>query len=461
MRPAAGASVVFIAACAVLMLEILAARMLAPYVGVSLNTYTGIIGVVLAGIAAGTWVFGQLADKIDPRRLLAPLLIVGGALAMASAPLVNALGGHVHSDSLKAIVALSGATFFLPAFVLSGVTPVVVKLELHSLTATGRTVGRLSGVGTFGALVGTFGTGFFLTSRLHTHTIALGIGAVLICLGAAVLWWVSPRRSLPVVAAVAVAAIAGGVASAQVKSPCTTESAYFCIRVEGAPRIPLLVLDNLPHSSVQLDHPDQLSFDYARVVAGAIDARWPSHRPLRALHVGGGAFTLPLYLAATRPGTYSKVLEIDPAVVDIARERFGLRTGPRVQVKEGDARVSLNAEPLHSYDVIIGDAFSSRSVPWHLTTKEFLTNLHRRLRPGGAYMMNLIDAGNRFARAEAATMRAVFRNVVVVPVSHNYVLIGSDRPVAQRGLRGAALDAFIGDAKVLTDDFAPVDQLLR
>ena len=87
--------------------------------------------------------------------------------------------------------------------------------------------------------------------------------------------------------------------------------------------------------------------------------------------------------------------------------------------------------------------------------------MDRRLRPGGAYMMNLIDAGNRFARAEAATMRAVFRNVVVVPVSHNYVLIGSDRPVAQRGLRGAALDAFIGDAKVLTDDFAPVDQLLR
>ena len=169
MRPAAGLVVVFLAAAAVLMLEILAARMLAPYVGVSLNTYTGIIGVVLAGIAAGTWAFGQLVDRYDPRLLLGPLLIVGGILAMASGPLVNFFGEHVHSDSLKAIIALSGVTFFLPAFVLSGVTPVVVKQQLQSLTATGATVGRFSGAGTLGALVGTFGTGFFLTSRVTSR----------------------------------------------------------------------------------------------------------------------------------------------------------------------------------------------------------------------------------------------------------------------------------------------------
>jgi spermidine synthase len=475
MRPAAGAAVVFVAACAVLMLEILAARMLAPYVGVSLNTYTGIIGVVLAGIAAGTWAFGQLVDKVEPRRLLGPLLIVGGVLAMGSAPLVKLFGEHVRSDSLKAIVALSGATFFLPAFVLSGVTPVVVKQQLQSLTATGTTVGRLSGAGTFGALVGTFGTGFFLTSRVHTHTIALAIGIVLVCLGILVHWRLNRHASRPALALVLLVCVGGGAAASHVKGPCQVESAYFCIAVLGDSHDRLLRLDNLPHSSVNLDDHSKLDFLYTKAMAASIDAAHPPRRPLRALLIGGGAFTLPLYLAATRPGTANTVFEIDPAVVDVAKEKFGVRTGPLMRVKEGDARLSVAEAPKRSYDVIMGDAFSSRSVPWHLTTKEFLTQVRDRLRPRGIYVMNVIDAGLRFARAEAQTMRQVFPFVTMLIVSHNIVLIGSERPLSaaevakqarKQGdpltpITGAALDRFIGDAQVLIDDFAPVDQLLE
>lgn len=467
--------VVFIAAAAVLMLEILAARMLAPYVGVSLNTYTGIIGVVLAGIAAGTWIFGRLVDSIDPRRLLGPLLIAGGLLAMASGPLVKALGEHVHSDSLKAIVALSGATFFLPAFVLSGVTPVVVKQQLQTLATTGRTVGRLSGAGTFGALVGTFGTGFFLTSRAHTHTIVLVVGIVLVCLGGLVHWRLNPRASVAALALVLLVSLGGGVAASQVKGPCQTESAYFCIRVVGDSHDRLLILDNVQHSSVNLDDHRQLDFPYARVMAAAIDTVIEPPRPIRALHIGGGAFTLPLYIAATRPGSANTVFEIDPAVVDVAKQKFGVHTGPRLRVKEGDARLSVGDASPASYDIVLGDAFSSRSVPWHLTTREFLTKVHRLLRPGGAYIMNLIDGGFRFVRAEAATMRVVFGDVTLVEVGHNMILIGTDRPLnaaeltsqtrrhamAAVPITGAALTALIGNAHVLTDDFAPVDQLLK
>ena len=474
MRPAVGALVVFLAAAAVLMLEILAARMLAPYVGVSLNTYTGIIGTVLAGIAAGTWAFGRLVDNVEPRRLLGPLLVAGGILAMLSGPLVRLFGEHVHSDSLKAIVALSAVTFFLPSFVLSGVTPVVVKEQLQSLTATGRTVGRLSGVGTFGALVGTFGTGFFLTSRVHTHTIVLAIGIVLVCLGVLMHWQLNRQTSVAALALVLLVCIGGGVASSRVKGPCQTESAYFCINVLGDSHDRLLRLDNLPHSSVNLDDNSKLDFLYAKAMAAAIDTAFPRRRPLRALLIGGGAFTLPLYLAATRPGTSNTVFEIDPAVVDVAKQQFGVRPGPLMRVKEGDARLSVAESRKHAYDVIMGDAFSSRSIPWHLTTKEFLTEVHGLLGPGGIYVQNLIDAGFRFARAEAKTMQQVFPYVAMLPVSHNTVLVGSDRPLSSAALTrqlrrhgellapitGPALTRFIGDAQVLTDDFAPVDQLL-
>ena len=168
-------------------------------------------------------------------------------------------------------------------------------------------------------------------------------------------------------------------------------------------------LDNLLHSSVYLNDHSKLDFLYLRAMAAATDATFQPRAPIRALQLGAGAFALPLYFAATRPGTSNTVFEIDPAVIDVAKKKFGVRTGPLMRVKEGDARVSVADEPKGSYDVVNGDAFASRSVPWHLTTKEFLTQVRGLLRPHGIYVMNLIDAGNGFLRAELATLRTVSR----------------------------------------------------
>ena len=463
-----------------MVLEILAARLMAPYVGVSLNTYTGIIGTVLAGIAAGTWVGGRAADSFDPRQLVGPILIVGGLLAFATAPLVTLLGEHVRGSSLPAIVTLSGATVFLPAFVLSAVTPIVVKMQLQDLSATGRVVGRLSAFATAGGLVGTFGTGFVLAARFPNRTIVACIGAVLIVLGT-VLWWRLTRRVRAAAAIAVVAATVGaGAAAATVEGPCKVESGYFCIRIaSGGPgdSLRLLFLDNLAHSSVDLRDPTYLGFEYAGVIAAAIDTVAAPRRAVTTLHVGGGAFTLPRYLTAVRPGSRNTVMELDQAVVDTAREDFGLRSHRGLRIEVGDARLLVEDEPPSTYDFVIGDAFSSRSVPWHLTTREFLEQLERLLRPRGTYLMNLIDSRLRFVRAEAATLKLVFRHVALLRsvTSTNHVLVASNSPVdatqiAARaakgparvvGVTGAKLDRLIGDARVLEDDFAPVDQLLN
>jgi spermidine synthase len=471
--------VVFLAAAAVLMLEILAARTMAPYVGVSLNTYTGIIGTVLGGIATGTWLGGRAADVISPNKLLGPILIVGGLLTMTSAPLVTALGAHLHANSLIAIVALSAATIFLPALVLSGVTPIVAKMQLHDLNATGRIVGRLSACATAGALVGTFGTGFVLAAHLHTRVILTAVGIVLVGAGA-ILWWRLTRlRPLAVLLIVAATLAASGTAAA-VRGPCKIESGYFCIRVFSAPPDDsgrVLMLDDVRHSYVDLRNPRNLVFDYAKAIAAAIEAQAPSGRAISVLHIGGGAFTLPRYIAATRPASTNTVMEIDPAVVDIARADFGLHTGPKLRADVGDARVLMKRERPHSYDFVVGDAFAGRSPPWQLTTRQFLVQVRALLRPRGAYLMNLIDSGQRFLRAEAATMEEVFPFVAVFDLPgepHNHVLIGSNVPidvaaVAARAARasflampvtGARLQRLIGDATVLDDDFAPVDQLV-
>jgi MFS family permease len=478
VRPAAAAIVVFLASAAVLVMEILTARLMAPYLGVSLDTYTGIIGTVLAGIAAGAWIGGRAADRFAPQLILGPILVLGGLLALISPTLVNALGPSVAGGGVKAIVGLSLSTVFLPALVLSAVTPVVVKLQLRDLDTTGTVVGRLSAFATAGALVGTFGTGFFLVSRAPTRLIVAGTAVLVMAVGALVAWRLMRRISVTSLLVLATVTAGAGGAALGVTGPCKTESAYFCINVIAEPPGPvrILVLDDLTHSYVDLDNPRNLGFPYIVLMAATIDAVAPGGDGISLLQIGGGGFSLPQYVATTRPASTIDVMELDQTVVDTARRDLGLRTGPRLRVDVGDARLLVREKAPRSYDFILGDAFGSRSVPWHLTTREFLLQLRRLLRPGGAYVMNLIDHRElRFLKAQAATMLEVFPRVTLLPAPSNFVLVGSSSAidtrrvanfVSKRGLyispmMGAKLRRFVGRARVLRDDFAPVDQLAR
>jgi spermidine synthase len=483
-------AVVFFTSGAVLVLEILAGRLLAPYVGVRLETYTAVIGVVLAGISLGTWLGGRLADRVDPRRTLGPLMVGGGALAMLSPAAVTA-AGHPGTGTADDIIGLTVIGFFAPAAVLSAVSPTVVKLQLRDLDATGSVVGRLSAVGTAGAILGTFVAGFVLVAAAATSTVIIGVGGSMVAAGLAL--WLGLARPRPSTSALAVAVIASlGAAglAAVADGPCDVETRYHCARVipdEDRPGGRALWLDILRHSYVDLNDPRHLELRYSKAFADVIAAARASggaaDRPLEAAHVGGGGFTMPRYLAAVYPGSKHVVFEIDPDLVDLAREELGLVTGPDLRVEVGDARLLMRRLPSASQDFVLGDAFGDLAVPWHLTTREFLVDVHRLLRPGGVYLLNLIDHPPlRFARAQLATMASVFEHLAVLAPPRflaadqggNYVLAASDAPFDTDRLEariqarageeevltdGAAVD-FAGNGTVLTDDYAPVDQWL-
>ncbi|MDP9389718.1 MAG: fused MFS/spermidine synthase [Actinomycetota bacterium] len=480
-RSAAGA-LVFCTSAAVLVLEILAARLLTPYVGVTLETYTAVIGTVLAGIATGTWVGGRLADVVHPRALLGPLLALGGALSLATVPLVRLVGATV-AGRPEGVVPLSVVGFFAPAAVLSAVTPTVVKLQLRDLAVTGRVVGRLSALGTAGAIVGTFVAGFVLVEAAPTTTSILVIGGLLMVAGV-IVWVRVGRAGTRGVAVVAVVGLVGASLGSVAGNPCHVETEYQCARVvpdEDRPGGRSLFLGTLRHSYVDLDDPTYLEFRYTKVFADVMAAAAPPGA-LDVLHLGAGGFTMPRYLRAVRAGSTSTVLEIDPALVELARERLGLRMGPDLDVRVGDARLLVGDLPEASQDVVLGDAFGGLAVPWHLTTVEFARAVRAVLRPDGVYVINLVDYRDlRFARAEVATLFRVFGHVAVVaPPSvlegggGNVVVVASDVPIdaaavgarvvarqgEERVLAGAAAVAFAGRAPVLTDDYAPVDQWL-
>ncbi len=472
-------ALVFFTSAAVLVLEILAGRLLAPYAGVTLETFTAIIGVVLAGIAFGTWLGGRYADRAtSPVTLVGPVLILGGALAASTVPLARLLGPSMGTEGIVGLVALTAISILPATAVLSATAPIIVKIILDDLGSTGATVGRISALGTAGALFGTFTSGFVLVATLPTSVTVLGVALVTSLAGVAL--WVRYRPESRVPGAVALVGLAAGsLLTAAVQSPCDVETAYFCASEVVDPDDPdasFLLLDTVTHAYVDKVDPTNLRFSSIRMFASAIEAM--TEGEVAALHVGGGGFSLPTWLSATRPGSRNVVLELDGALVEFVEGRF--EPAPVERTIVGDARLSLKRAG-GGFDVVVGDAFGGLAVPWHLTTVEFLDEISESLDESGFYVMNLIDHGDfGFLRAEIATASSVFPHVALVTVPErfdvggNFMLVASKRPipgdriVAEAAMQDLvvtiltdeALDTFVDDAAILTDDFAPVDQLL-
>jgi spermidine synthase len=485
-------ALVFSASGAVLVLEIVALRLVGPYVGVTLQVSSSVIGASLAAIAYGAWVGGRLADRFDPRALLAPALVLGGVATAMTLPLVRWAGEVLRGGAAPAVLLLGAAAVFVPAGLLSTVPPMVVKLQLGDLRRTGEVVGRLSSVGTVGAITATLGTGFVLVAAMPSSVIVLSLAGALVAAGVGLGLWLRGRHTeLPVPprarAVLAAVALAGAGLGATAPTPCDVETAYHCARVVPDPHRPAgrtLVLNSARHSYVDLGDPRHLEFAYVQWIAAVADVLAPAGRPVAAVHLGGGGFTVPEYLRATRPGSDQLVLELDGALVTLDRRRLGLRTGPDLRVRVGDARVGLAARPAGSADLVVGDAFGHLVVPWHLATRETAADIDRVLRPGGVYAQNVIDyPPDRFVTAELATVADVFPHVALIApqdaldgrTGANFVLVASRAPLPLDALRvrldragkpvtllaGDDLARFVGHARVLTDDYAPVDQLIE
>jgi MFS family permease len=471
---------------AVLVLEIVALRLVGPYVGVTLQVSSSVIGVALAAIAYGAWVGGRLADRFDARTLLAPALILGAIGTAVTLPLVRWGGELLRGGAAPAVLLLAALAIFLPAFVLSTIAPMVVKLQLGDLRQAGSVVGRLSSIGTLGAITATLVTGFIFVAAMPSSTIVLSLAVLLAVSGVGLGWWL--RREIPgsprIKSALLVTGLVGAGLGAASPTPCDVETAYHCAQVRADPARPggqVLLLNSARHSYVDLNDPRYLEFAYVQWI-GAVADVLPAG-PVDALHLGGGGFTVPNYLRDTRPGSDQLVLELDGGLVDLDKEKLGLVTGPDLRVRIGDARVALADQATGDYDLVVGDAFGHLVVPWHLATREMAEDVARVLRTGGVYAQNVIDyPPNRFIRAEVATVAAAFDHVALIAppealsgdVGSNFVILASKSPLPLAEIRtrlgsvrepvtlldGAELDEFVGDARVLTDDYAPVDQLL-
>jgi Spermine/spermidine synthase domain len=240
----------------------------------------------------------------------------------------------------------------------------------------------------------------------------------------------------------------------------------------------LLFIDGVPQSGVDLADPAYLEFEYVRRIGHVADLAFPPGEPLRVLHLGGGALTLPRYLQHTRPGSRQLVAELDDVLTGLVREHLPLPAGHRIRVRAADARAVAESVRPASYDLVIADVFAGAVTPAHLTTAEFAAATARVLRPGGVFAVNVAagrmspggssDGKARLteirpssgmparqgldeARSAVATIRSEYSETCMIAEAGvlggrrrgNLVIVGSDRPLPEAELaRAVAGDPF-------------------
>ena len=486
--------IVFTASACTLIIEIVAGRILAPTIGVSLYTWTSIIGIVLAGISLGNYVGGLIADRYPSPTTLGLILLAGGLASIVIIPV-----DHFVSDSFLAlpiiprIVLLTVALFLVPSIILGMVTPVVIKLRLSDLSQTGNVVGKIYAVSTAGSILGTFLTGFVLVQLFGTRLVILIVSLILVTMAVAFgnLWrarWPSLTLGALVVAILSLSVITEGLAS-----ECIRESNYYCIKVRardiGEREVRVLYLDALLHSYVDTDDPLFLHYSYEKVFGEIATTIAQSHPELDTLFIGGGGYTMPRFMEVSFPGANLEVVEIDPAVTEIATEYLALPRGTGIVSYPEDARTKLQVLQKGKYEFIVGDAFNDVSVPYHLTTLEFNEMVRDLLADDGVYSINVVDKmhSGRFLRSMVHTLARSFPFVYVMRDDarwdddnrYTFVVTASMQPISlidiviANELAGkdnietqimpdSEFAPWLADDRkvLLTDDFVPVDGML-
>jgi spermidine synthase len=523
---------VFTSGAVLLGMELAASRVLAPYFGNSLFVWGALIGVVLAGLSLGYWLGGVLADRLPATQLL--LAAMGlGALLVLLVPVIDApvLEWVVEWDPGPRLNPLVTAVIlFGPAsVVLASVSPIAVRLAVTSVDTAGRTAGRLYATSTAGSIAGTLLTAFWLVPELGVSQLLAAAATVL--LGAVVL--VALAERLPGAAVVAVIATVGaGIATvgiAPAESGGRLEGAaaqnwspVYRSREDGSREIDFaaggfdvvfqqdtryhhlavvddgsgsryLRFDNSFQSGMTIGRPFATLFRYTDYFDLAL-AYNPDAKSV--LFVGLGGASAPKRFWRDFPSLDLQVVELDPVVVDVAHRYFALpEESQRLQIHVEDGRRYLARDDA-KYDVIAIDAYFSDSIPFHLTTREFVQLLRDRLAPGGVVVANIIGSvegpGSKLLRSFVRTYKTAFPSVAVHPVIEpndsgslnelrNLMLVATEgalpgeefllerwRELAPAGapdLEAPIRDRYdkplrFDDVPTLTDDYAPTDSLL-
>lgn len=464
--------IAFLTGFALMAYELVASRILAPSIGSSIYVWTSIIGVIIAALSLGYREGGILAD-----RRVEPLDISRLLLASAVTVLVTLLGAQSVLTIVTSITVdprwqgfIASVLLFMPtSFLIGMISPYLARLKNVSLKTTGATVASLSALNSMGAVVGTFVTGFIFFAYIGSQESLLLVSAVLFASS----WLIEPKQLLKerlkvtlllvVLLLLSFFAAKSPSAAASIDTPA---SSYRIIDVnyKGKPIRAIAVGPGGMQSGVYRDGSKELVFSYTQKMAELVEG---APRKDSILILGGGAFTLPQYLAEKYPGSKVDVVEIDPQLVAIARRYFGYKNPPNVSVISQDARIFLNGNN-KKYDVILVDVYSDTLIPFSLSTAEYGYRLRQAVNEDGLVAANIIGSKNQacdnLLQALHTSYARQFPFYKAYPLgdlglqtTQNIIVAYSLRRL--EWLPEPVVPVEFSTGRILTDNFAPVEYL--
>lgn len=510
-------AIVFLNGLAIMVLEMVGARLLAPWLGTSITVWTSLIGVILAAMSLGYFLGGSLADRLllvpeaakkkdasvasqrcyqRASKVLSGLLVLA-AISVLFTAFIQSLVLAVLSQGgiplhLAAIIAAL-VLFALPGLLCGMVSPFTMRLALQDTQNAGKIIGRMNAVGTIGSIIGTFLGGFILISWFGSKEILFGIAACL--LFTACLSSLTPVVPKVVIAGLILAGLGLTHVLPSTENGYLVETAYNTMRVlegdlQGRPVRFLVTDQSVCQSGTYLDTPDELVFAYTQHLRLG-----PALVPdaTRLLMLGGGGYSVPKWLLSSQ-GPFNHpfkldVVELDPGMTEVAHKDFYLpKEDARLRIFHNDARVFLNnaaqtAKNDERYQIIFLDTFHSYcSVPFHMGTQESAKNMHDLLDDNGVVLMNIIGAiegdNGQLVRSIYHAFAAEFAQVSLHPVKsdngnevQNILLMAfrTERTLSPEELSRLAPDLRLAyeqkwektiptDVPALVDNYAPVER---
>ncbi len=477
---------VFFSGALTMVLELIAARILSPYVGSSNLIWTTIIGIMLISMSIGYWFGGKIADKNKENdiNILSNYLLIS-AIATSIIPIlevefIDALSSISNNLILVSIICAT-VTFGIPSFLLATVSPIAVKIKNNSMDRVGTTSGKISSLSTIGSIFGTFFAGFILIPNIGVRNIILGC-SILLWLISVYLFSKKDKKyyMLMVLELIVIVGlnILGGILfnkeHPEIIKDVDSEYSRIWVRKVQAGKT--------EYKTLQVDTGLE---SYINQETGEMGARYLAYYDLfeyydkeaeDALMIGGAAYTYPMHYLRKYENKKIDVVEIDEKMTKIAEDEFGLdKDNPNLGLITQDGRSYLNYNE-KKYDAIFIDAFKGLNAPFELTTYEAMQKAYNSLEENGTVITNIISSiegeESDFIKYEYSTYKAIFDDVKVFKVNpddsnterQNLILVGikgeysinNDKEEEYKDLLNNEIKDFSSDKSIVTDNYAPI-----
>ena len=472
---------VFFSGFVLMVFEIVGIRILAPYLGSSSVVWTSIIGVILTFMSLGYWYGGVISDKNPTLKKLSYILVFTAIsfliLNLSKESILYVLARISNNLILKSLVG-SVILFSIPSFLLALISPIAIRINIKNVENSGETVGSIYAVSTIGSILGTFLSGFFFIAFLGTNQILWALSIVLFILAS-----INAIDTVKKYFILSISLFVGNLLSSFVPNDNidfdTDYSRIIITESEYKNRdARFMAINGYVNSGMYLDKPTELIYEYAHFY-DIIDYHFPNSK--NAIMFGAGAYSYPKHFQEKFPKKQLDIVEIDPALTEIAKNHFQFTPNSTTNIIHQDARYFLSITN-KKYDAVLYDVLTSNLIaPFHLTTLETFNYISNIMTDDGVFVMNILGdlngVGSTFLKSEIKTVKEVFPQVYVFNALgkdfegiSNHMIVGlktkSDAKIPDSGyffdtyFRYLISPVNIEQGIIFTDNYAPANYLI-